>query len=59
MKQKRYVIRKYIMAKSASEALRKERKVRPDDVWVDDEWKKNNDKELISAIGFTVEPYDE
>lgn len=58
MKPKRYIVRKYIMARSASEALRKERKTRPDDVWVDDEWKKDN-KELASAIGYTVEPYED
>ena len=46
------------MAKSAQDALRKERKHRPDDVWVDEDWKKENQKELVSAIGFTVESYE-
>jgi len=39
---KRFVVRKYIMAKSAQEAIRKDRTHKPDDVWVDDEWKKEN-----------------
>lgn len=55
MKDKRFIVRKYIMAKSAHEALKKERTIRPDDVWVDEEWAKNNPKDLISAIGFTIE----
>lgn len=42
------------MATSAHEALKKERRVRPDDVWVDEEWKKNNPN-LESCIGFQVE----
>ncbi len=58
--QKRYIIRKYIMAKSVSEALKKERRTRPDDCWVDDEWKKENPNQLTSAIGFMVEQkYDD
>ena len=52
--QKRYIVRKYVMATSAHQALKMERKMRPDDVYVDDDWKKEN-KELSSAIGFTVE----
>lgn len=53
--QKRFVIKKYIMAKSAHEALKKERKVRPDDVWIDEDWKKDNPNQLVSAIGFNLE----
>lgn len=51
---KRYIVRKYIMAKSAREALKKDRTHLPDDVWVDDEWKKENSRDLSSAIGFQV-----
>ena len=53
--QKRFIVRKYIMAKSASEALRKERKYRPDDVYVDDAWLNAHGKDLSSAIGFTTD----
>ena len=49
---KRYVVRKYIMAKSAQEAIRKDRTHKPDDVWIDDEWKKENPNKLESCIGF-------
>jgi hypothetical protein len=54
--EKRFIVKKYIMASSAQEALRKERRVRPDDVWVDEDWKKDNDKQLVSVIGFETYP---
>ncbi len=57
--EKRYIVKKYIMATSAQQALRKERKVRPDDVWIDEDWKKDNQTELVSAIGFNVEQYED
>lgn len=51
-----YIVRKYIIAKSAQEALKKEPKTKVDDVWVDDD----THKELLKAkilesnkIGFT------
>jgi hypothetical protein len=30
------------MAKNVSEALRKERQIKADEAWVDEDWKKNN-----------------
>lgn len=54
--EKRFIVRKYIIAKSASEAIKKERKVTPDDVWVDEDWKKENPNSLVSAIGFGFYP---
>lgn len=57
--EKRFIIKKYIMATSTQQALRKERKVRPDDVWVDEDWIKNNPTQLVSAIGFEyIPPYE-
>jgi hypothetical protein len=57
--QKLFIVKKYIIATSAHEALKKERTIRPDDVWVDEDWKKDNPNRLISAIGFTHYPeYD-
>lgn len=52
--QKRFIVRKYIMAISAKEAIKKERIITPDDVWVDEDWKKDNPNQLQSAIGFRV-----
>lgn len=43
------------MAKSAHDALKKERRVRPDDCWICEEWKKMYPEQLESAIGFTVD----
>lgn len=58
--EKRFIVKKYIMAKSAHDALKKERRTRPDDVWVDEEWKKDNPNQLQSAIGFTCDvEYDD
>jgi hypothetical protein len=51
---KRFIIKKYIMAKSAQDALKKEKKVLPDDVWVDEDWKKENPNQLESIIGFNL-----
>jgi hypothetical protein len=57
---KRFVVKKYIMASSAHEALKRERRIRPDDCWVDEDWKKENPDQLQSAIGFSIEyPYEE
>ncbi len=43
------------MATSLSVALKKEPKTRPDDAYVDDDWKKENPNQLESAIGFEME----
>lgn len=40
------------MAKSAKEAIRKERHAEVDDVWVDDDWKKNSQIVAIKPMGF-------
>lgn len=51
IKKDRYIIRKYVMARSAAEAIRLDKITKPADVWIDDDYKKDN-KELASAIGF-------
>lgn len=48
--QNRYVVRKYIMANSALEAIRRDKKAPVHDVWIDEDWKKT--KNGVSAIGF-------
>ncbi len=43
MKNKKlFIVRKYVMAKDAKDAIRVEKSLPVDDVWVDDDWKKNN-----------------
>lgn len=39
---KLYVIKKYVYADDVMSALMHERDVPVDDIWVDDEWRKNN-----------------
>ena len=51
--QKRYIIRKYIIATSVIDALKKEKKIAADDIWVDDEWKSSNNDTLGKLkVGF-------
>lgn len=47
-----FVVKKYIMASSAQEALRKEKSTPADDCWIDEEWRKGNKDQLAVAIGF-------
>lgn len=49
----RYIVKKYIMARSAKHAIAIEKDIPVTDVWVDDDWRKMND-EIIkkSKIGF-------
>lgn len=51
---KLFVVRKYIYTPSASAALRVEAKFPADDIWVDEDWKKNatSPKE---ALGFSID----
>lgn len=52
--EKLFVVRTYVMAKNAYEALRKFKKQEPHECWVDDEWKKGNCSKLESSIGFEI-----
>lgn len=51
-KPKLYVVRKYIKATNAAQAIRKDKTTPVHDVWVEEGYK---DKSLADAIGFTVE----
>ena len=48
-KPKMYIIKKYVKAISAAQAIKKDRDTPVHDVWVDADWSKN---ELAGAIGF-------
>lgn len=39
--EKLFVVRKYVKAANASQALKKEKNIKADDVWLDEDWKKN------------------
>ena len=53
---KLFVIRKYVLARSAKEAIRAERKAPVDDVWLDDDWKKANvaEKDPKKQLGYST-----
>lgn len=51
-KKKMFVVRKYILATSVHEALKRERRFRPDEIFLD---KDQPADRLESAIGFSVE----
>lgn len=48
---KKFVIKKYIMASCAQDALKKERSIQADDCWIDEEWRRKNDNEE-NVVGF-------
>lgn len=52
MTDKLFVVRKYVMASSAQAAIRKEKSLPVDDVWVEEEWKKNNSPRSGKPTGF-------
>lgn len=56
---KMFVVKKYVMARSARDAIKMEGKVSPDDVYVSDDWANGKGKELASAIGFSVSKKEE
>ena len=56
--QKLFVVKKYIMASNAREALRKDLKTPADDCWIDEDWKKKQIEQLPSTIGFNLEKDD-
>jgi hypothetical protein len=59
MAQKLFVIKKYIYADSATEALQKEKHHLADDCWVDEDWKRNHLIERTPAIGFRLDDKEE
>ena len=49
---KRYIIRKYVMASNAKDAIKKEKLQLPDDIWIDDTWKQMQDDITKAKIGY-------
>ena len=50
--EKMFIVRKYVMARSVAEAIRKERMIVADDVFVADDWRKSQTDNLAKAIGY-------
>jgi hypothetical protein len=55
---KLFVVRKYIKALDAAQAIRMDKKTPVHDCYVDDEWARGQRQELAGAIGFTVQHQD-
>lgn len=51
-KDKLYVIRKYVKAKSASQAIRLDKTTPVDDVYIENNFSENH---LVDAIGFSMQ----
>lgn len=51
---KLFVIQKYVVANTISEALKIEKHTRPDECWLDDDWKKAHKPEIggSRSLGF-------
>lgn len=57
---KMYVCRSTVRARNLSEARRISMKQEPDEVWISEDWKAGQNRELASAIGFESNPpYEE
>ncbi len=52
---KMFIVRKYVMAKDVCHAIKLEKTMKPDDVFIDSDWKEGKSKQLSSAIGFTYD----
>lgn len=51
---KRYIIRKYVLARSVSQAIRNEKLFTVDDVFLDEMWLKEREFESSPVKGFTA-----
>lgn len=49
---KQFILRKYVMARSATEAIAKDRNYKVDEVFVDDQWLKEHPESPQSNIGY-------
>ena len=52
---KRFIVRKYVMARNGIEALKLERKQKADECWIDEEWLKANTVSGETNMGFATE----
>ncbi|MBK9272794.1 MAG: hypothetical protein IPM48_14510 [Saprospiraceae bacterium] len=54
-----YVVRKFVMASSAKDAIKIEKTMDVDDVWLDQDWIKQKNTQLQPAVGFATQIEDE
>lgn len=53
---KLFVVRKFVKATSVADALRKEKKTPVDEIFIDDDWRKNEIDNLSRGLGFNQTP---
>lgn len=51
--QKLFVIKKYVFATNAKDAIRKEKRVPVDDVWIDEKWRDLSITQKDTPMGFS------
>jgi hypothetical protein len=56
---KRFIVRKYVYALSAAQALKMESLIKADDCYVDEQWSQQHMRDLNPAIGFNLEVDDD
>ena len=56
---KMFIVRKYIMAENATQAIKLDKKTKVDDCFIDSDWKEGKLRQLESAIGFAHYPQEE
>lgn len=49
---KLYIVRKYIMATSAKDAIKKDKTAPVDDVWADENWLRETSDKASGNVGF-------
>jgi len=57
--QKMFIVRKYIIASSAKEAIHKDKTTPVDDVYIDSDFQKKQFEQLASGIGFSHNIYED
>jgi hypothetical protein len=50
--EKRFIIRKRVMAENIQDAIKKEKRAAIYEIWVDEEWMKLQDEQLKKKMGF-------
>lgn len=57
MKKDLYVVTKFIFANSAEEAIRKDKTSKVNEIWIENDWKKNKVESLINNKKHKNEPH--
>lgn len=56
---KLYKITKLVLAQNVKHAIRMEKSIDVHEIWIDEDWKKGQNEQLPSAIGFDIQKHDD